>query len=64
VLLGDADQLAQRFSVEDLPVLRSATTSKETFCPYLDAHAGAFGRTDLHEDIPPSGWTKPNLFGR
>src|SRR5215472_15646281 len=62
MILRDADQTARRFSAEDLPVLRSATTSKETFCPSLrpciPARSTALmcTKTSL---LPSSGWMKP-----
>jgi hypothetical protein len=46
-----ARQTVRRFSAADLPVRRSATTSKETFCPIEAGHAGAFDRADVNEDV-------------
>jgi len=34
-----------------LPVRRSATTSKETFCPSLRCSCGAFDGTDMNENV-------------
>src|SRR6516162_11868902 len=62
---GTAYQTVRRFSAEDLPVLRSATTSKETFCPSLrlciPARSTALmcTKTSL---LPSSGWMKPKPF--
>jgi hypothetical protein len=59
------DQTARRLSAEDLPVRRSATTSKETFCPSLrpciPARSTALmcTKTSL---LPSSGWMKPKPF--
>src|SRR6266481_86301 len=65
MILRDADQTARRFSADDLPVLRSATTSKETFCPSLrpciPARSTALMCTKT--SLPPSsGWIKPKPF--
>jgi hypothetical protein len=52
MVLRAADQPTCRLSAEDLPVFRSATTSKAIFCPSIEeTHASAFDRTDVHEDI-------------
>ena len=64
-LLRAAGQTVRRFSAEDLPVLRLATTSKETFCPSLrpciPARSTALMCTKT--SLPPSsGWMKPKPF--
>ena len=52
MVLHAVNQTARRLSAEDLPVLRSATTSKEIFCPSYEAmHPSAFDRADVHEYI-------------
>jgi hypothetical protein len=61
----DRDQMARRFSAEDLPVFRLATTSKETFCPSLrldiPARSTALMCTNTSW-LPSSGWMNPNPF--
>src|SRR5262249_38899720 len=64
-VLHAADRTARRLSAEDLPVLRSATTSKATFCPSLrpciPARSTALMCTNT--SLPPSsGWMKPKPF--
>ena len=59
------DHAARRFSAEALPVFRSATTSKETFCPSLrlpiPARSTALMCTKT--SLPPSsGWMNPKPF--
>jgi hypothetical protein len=51
MVLRAADDTACKFSAEDLPVFRSATTSKAIFCPSLTARMPAFDRADVHEHI-------------
>ncbi len=47
-----ADWTARNLSAEDLPVLRSATISKATFCPSLSPVIPARSTAlDVHEDI-------------
>ncbi len=47
-----ADPTARRLSAEDLPVLRSATTSKANLLSLIKpGHTGALDRVDVHEDI-------------
>jgi hypothetical protein len=60
-----ADQTACRLSAEDLPVLRSATTSKAIFCPSLRARMPARSTALMwtKTSLPPSsGWIKPKPF--
>jgi hypothetical protein len=60
-----ADQTACRLSAEDLPVLRSATTSKAIFCPSLRARMPARSTALIctKTSLPPSsGWIKPKPF--
>jgi hypothetical protein len=65
IVLHAADQAVRRLFAEDLPVLRSATTSKETFCPSLSPGIPARStalmctKTSLQ---PSSGWMKPKPF--
>ncbi len=62
MVLRAVDQTACRLSAEDLPVFRSATTSKAIFCPSLRVRMPARStalmctKTSLP---PPSGWIKP-----
>jgi hypothetical protein len=50
MVLRAADQTACKFSAEDSPVFRSATTSKAIFCPSFRArNASEFDRADVHE---------------
>ena len=65
MVIGAAAQPARRLSAEDLPVLRSAVISKETFCPSLrlcmPARSTALMCTKT--SLPPSsGWMKPKPF--
>ena len=59
------DQMARRLSAEDLRVLRSITTSKETFCPSLrlciPARSTALMCTNTSW-LPSSGWMNPKPF--
>jgi len=62
IVLRAADQTACRFSAADLPVLRSATTSKAIFCPSLRARMPARSTALMctKTSLPPSsGWIKP-----
>jgi hypothetical protein len=59
------NQAARRFSAEDLPVFRLATSSKKTFCPSLRPGIPARStalictKTSL---LPSSGWMNPYPF--
>src|SRR6516165_11426644 len=44
-------QAARRFSAADLPIRRSATMSKLTFCPSLTCSCRAFNRADMNKDV-------------
>jgi hypothetical protein len=61
----DRDQMARRFSAEDLPVFRLAMTSNETFCPSLrldiPARSTALMCTNTSW-LPSSGWMNPKPF--
>src|SRR5262249_54002137 len=64
-LLALTDHAARKFSAEDLPDLRSATTSKRTFCPSLRLciPARSTALTCTKTSLPPSsGWMNPKPF--
>jgi hypothetical protein len=44
-------QAARKFSAADLAVRRSATISKQTFCPSLRVQTGAFDSADMDENV-------------
>jgi len=63
--IDTVDQTLCRLFADDLPVRRSSTTSKETFCPSLrlciPARSTALMCTNT--SLPPSsGWIKPKPF--
>jgi hypothetical protein len=50
-------------SAEDLPVLRSATTSKADLLSLVKpGHTGALDRVDVYEDILAAARMKPKPF--
>jgi len=59
------DQSARRFPADVLPLLRSVTRSKETFCPSsrprIPARSTALMCTNTSL-LPSLGWMKPNPF--